>query len=65
MVTIEKAYNHCAKAFVRSKLWGDDMRRPDGIPTIGDFAAYNAGADEAFAAKFDAEYEKGIPEALY
>ncbi len=65
VVTVEEAFNHCAKAFVRSKLWGDEMKRPDGIPTIGDFVAHNAGADDAFAAKFDAEYAKRIPEELY
>ncbi len=41
------------------------MKRPDGVPTIGDFVAHLQGADDAFAAKFDAEYEKGIPDALY
>ncbi len=65
MVTVEEAFNHCAKAFVRSKLWGDEMKRPDGIPTIGDFAAHRSGADDAYAAKFDAAYSKRIPEELY
>ncbi len=65
VVTVEEAFNHCAKAFVRSKLWGDEIKRPDGVPTIGVFAAHRAGADDTFAVKFDAEYEKGIPDALY
>ena len=31
----------------------------------GGIVAHNAGADDAFAAKFDAEYAKRIPEELY
>jgi PPOX class probable FMN-dependent enzyme len=65
VVRVENAHNHCPKAFVRSKLWGEQNKRPEGVPTIGDFAANRTGADKAFAENFDAEYEKGIPDALY
>ena len=65
VVTVEEAFNHCPKAFVRSRLWGAETKRPDGVPTIGSFVANRDGGDDGYAAKFDAEYEKGIPDALY
>ncbi len=65
VVTVEEAFNHCPNAFVRSKFWGTEMKRPGGVPTIGDFKAHREGADDGYAAKFNAEYEKGIPDALY
>ena len=35
-VTVEEAYLHCAKAFMRSKLWADEMRRERSVlPTVG------------------------------
>ena len=35
-VTVEEAYLHCAKAFMRSKLWADESRRERSVlPTMG------------------------------
>ena len=65
VVTVETAFSHCPKAFVRAKLWGTENRRPDGVPTLGDFAAFRDGADEAYAAKYDAEYAERMPDQLY
>ena len=66
VVTVEEAFSHCPKAFVRSKLWqAGTAGRPDGVPTLGSFAAFRDGGDEAYAAKYDAEYEKRIPDELY
>ena len=66
VVTVKEAFSHCPKAFVRSKLWqAGTAGRPDGVPTLGSFAAFRDGGDEAYAAKYDAEYEKRIPDELY
>ncbi|MFI2650655.1 pyridoxamine 5'-phosphate oxidase family protein [Micromonospora fulviviridis] len=32
-VTIEQIFYHCAKAFLRSKLWRPETWRPDALPT--------------------------------
>ena len=65
-VTVEEAFAHCPKAFVRSKLWqAGTTGRPEGVPTHGSFAAFRDGGDEAYAAKYDAEYAKRIPGELY
>jgi uncharacterized protein len=64
VVTVEQAFQHCPKALVRSDLWrAGTGSRPQGVPTIGDFAAArNPGTD---GAAYDAEYTKRIPDELY
>lgn len=66
VVTVEQAFNHCPKAFVRSNLWATGAKgRPEGVPTTGRFAAQREGADESFAAKYDADYAIRMPKQLY
>ena len=66
VVAIEEAFNHCPKAFVRAKLWQSAADgRPENAPTLGSFAAFRDGADEAYAAKYDDEYAERMPKQLY
>ncbi len=66
VVAIEEAFNHCPKAFVRADLWrAGATGRPENAPTLGDFAAHRDGADEAYAAKYDAAYAERMPKQLY
>ena len=45
-ITIEEVFLHCAKAFMRSKLWSEDYKqsRP-GFPTIGKMLNEQIGLD--------------------
>ena len=44
-VTIEEAYLHCAKAFMRSKLWADESRRERSVlPTMGQMIQEQIGS---------------------
>jgi PPOX class probable FMN-dependent enzyme len=66
VVAVEEAFNHCPKAFVRADLWQSAATgRPEDAPTHGSFAAFRDGADEAFAAKYDAEYVERMEKQLY
>ncbi len=66
VVRVEEAFNHCSKAFTRAKLWEAGQEgRPDGVPTGGGFAAFRDGEDEAYAARYDADYAKRVPNELY
>lgn len=66
VVTVEEAFSHCPKALVRSHLWdAATAGRPQGVPTLGSFAAFRDGGDEAYAAKYDAEYAARMPDELY
>jgi len=47
-VTVEAAYLHCAKAFMRSKLWSADAQvDPATLPTIGQMIADQTGLASA------------------
>lgn len=66
VVTVEEAFNHCPKAFVRARLWdsgSDDSSRK--MPTLGDFAAYRDGGDADYAKQYDENYEAKMPDDLY
>jgi PPOX class probable FMN-dependent enzyme len=64
VVTVEQAFQHCPKALIRSDLWkAGTGGRPEGVPTLGDFAAArNAGIDSG---GFDADYTQRITKELY
>jgi PPOX class probable FMN-dependent enzyme len=64
VVTVEQAFQHCPKALVRSGLWKAGGRgRPEGVPTLGDFAAArNPGTDPA---AYDADLARRLPSELY
>src|SRR6266576_7224408 len=64
MVAVDQAFQHCPKALVRSNLWkAGKGSRPEGVPTLGDFAAArNPGIDSG---GFDADYTKRIAKELY
>jgi uncharacterized protein len=64
IVTVEEAFQHCAKALVRSDLWkaGTRGQRPD-VPTMGEFVATRyPGTDSAAV---DKRYNQQIPTELY
>lgn len=43
-VTVTQAYLHCAKAFMRSKLWNTSVRQPrDALPTMGQMISDQTG----------------------
>ena len=57
VVSVDEAFSHCPKAFVRAKLWDTDPNNmPDSVPTHGVFAAHRDGGDKAYAEKYDVEY---------
>jgi uncharacterized protein len=64
VVAVEQAFQHCPKALIRSNLWREAGKgRPQGVPTLGGFAA--ARHPDLDGAAMDAEYEKRIPNELY
>jgi hypothetical protein len=64
VVAVEQAFQHCPKALVRSNLWKSATAgRPQGVPTIGAFAAARSPGSDA--ATYDADYAKRMPDELY
>ena len=64
LVSVEEAFNHCPKAFVRAKLW-DANARPTDAPTHGDFAASRDGKDAAYAKDYNEKYAERLKTELY
>lgn len=64
VVAVEQAFQHCPKALVRSDLWQAGRNgRPEGVPTLGDFAA--ARDSSTTASDFNTEYAERIKRELY
>ena len=64
-VTVETAYVHCAKAFMRSKLWERAAmgERPD-LPSMGEMMAL-LSANRVDAATYDREAPERLKATLY
>ena len=64
IVLVEEAFQHCAKALVRSDLWKAGARgRPTGVPTHGEFVSARYPGTDSRAV--DATYTRRIPNELY
>ena len=64
VVAVEQAFQHCPKALVRSNLWkAGSGGRPEGVPTLGDFAAARTPGTDSAA--YDADYARRMPSELY
>ena len=64
VVSVEQAFQHCPKALVRSDLWkAGSAGRPEGVPTLGDFAAARTPGTDSAA--YDADYARRVRSELY
>jgi uncharacterized protein len=64
IVAVEQTFPHCPKALVRSNLWkAASSGRPQGVPTLGDFAAARTPGTDSAA--FDKAYAQRMPGELY
>jgi hypothetical protein len=63
-VQIEECFFHCAKAFIRSKLWKPDSWLEGYRVSFGEIMAARTGADAQVARKFDELIEVGYREDL-
>jgi hypothetical protein len=64
VIAVEQAFQHCPKALVRPNLWKTGSRgRPEGVPTLGNFAAARTPGTDSAA--YDADYARRMPNELY
>jgi PPOX class probable FMN-dependent enzyme len=64
VVDVKEAYLHCAKAFMRSKLWSDEHRiERNSFPSLGQIITEQMGGGDAEAA--DRGIEEGYRTKLY
>jgi PPOX class probable FMN-dependent enzyme len=64
LVAVREVYAHCAKAIMRSKLWGE-RRRPEGVPTNGALIAAHTAGGAIDPAQYEAEYQQRLITQLY
>jgi predicted pyridoxine 5'-phosphate oxidase superfamily flavin-nucleotide-binding protein len=64
VVEVEQVYFHCAKAFLRSKLWEPESWRPDAVPSRARIAHQQERAGEALA-DVERYYAEGYAAGLY
>ncbi|SDB73637.1 pyridoxamine 5'-phosphate oxidase family protein [Belnapia rosea] len=63
LVTVREAYMQCAKAVMRSKLWGE-RARPAAVPSMGELiAAHTGGAVDP--ASYDVEAPQRLLDTMY
>jgi PPOX class probable FMN-dependent enzyme len=63
-VRAEEVFFHCAKAFIRSKLWAPETWPEDYRISFGEMFASRAGADAAMAKNVDAAIEENYRSEL-
>jgi PPOX class probable FMN-dependent enzyme len=64
LVTAREIYAHCAKAILRSKLWGQ-RERPRGVPTNGELIAAQTAGGAIDPVQYEAEYQARIKAQMY
>jgi uncharacterized protein len=64
-VTVEEVYFHCAKAFMRSRLWKHELWDGDGLPSTAEIARRLIWNEEKSQAELDEYYGTSYAERLY
>lgn len=64
LVTVQEVYAHCAKAIMRSRLWGR-RERPSGVPTNGELVAAHTATRQVDPVQYEAEYQARIAREMY
>ena len=63
-VRVDEVFFHCAKAFIRSKLWAPETWPEDYRVSLGEMFARRAGGDAAMARNLDAAIEENYRSEL-
>jgi uncharacterized protein len=64
-VTVEEVYFHCAKAFMRSRLWKHELWDGDGLPSTAEIARRLIWNEDKSQAELDEYYGTSYAERLY
>lgn len=66
VIRVEKAYLHCAKAFMRSKLWdGSAQLERSTLPTTGEILRDQSGGGAEEALESQRAIERSYKGSLY
>ena len=65
IVTIEEALGHCSKAYRRSKLWENDYRPNDRVPTLAELMSDHLQLDLGLSKELDDGIASDVRERMY
>lgn len=65
LITVREIYAHCAKAIIRSKLWGEGVPRPTFVPSNGELIAEATKTTVIDPAEYEAAYQQRLKTELY
>jgi PPOX class probable FMN-dependent enzyme len=65
VVTVEEALGHCSKAFRRSRLWQQDYRPTDQVPSLAEMMAAHLELDAATTDMLEAAIEDDAQNNMY
>ena len=65
VVTIEEALGHCSKAYRRSKLWENDYRPNDRVPTLAELMSDHLQLDLGLSKELDDGIASDVRERMY
>jgi len=64
LIAVQEVYAHCAKAIIRSRLWGE-RARPLFVPTNGELIAEATQGEPIDPAAYEAAYQGRLKTELY
>ena len=65
VVTIEEALGHCSKAYRRSKLWENDYKPNDKVPTLAELMSDHLQLDLGLSKELDDGIASDVRERMY
>ena len=65
VVTIEEALGHCSKAYRRSKLWENDYKPNDKVPTLAELMSDHLQLDQGLSKELDDGIASDVRERMY
>ena len=65
VVTIEEALGHCSKAYRRSKLWENDYKPNDKVPTLAELMSDHLQLDKGLSKELDDGIASDVRERMY
>ena len=65
VVTIEEALGHCSKAYRRSKLWENDYKPNDKVPTLAELMSDHLQLDLGLSKELDDGIASDVKERMY
>ena len=65
LITVKESFAHCSKAFRRSKLWSEDYKAKEGVPTLAEMMSGHLDLDQAVSKELEEGIEEDVQTRMY